>query len=114
MENFNAIGQWRVQADGEKPINQYWGERTAIDPSGTLPNGVEFGNFLEFKRALLAQKNRFARGLTEKLLMYALGRTIEPTDRPIIDRMLVAADKDGMTIKSLVKQIVNSQPFQTK
>ena len=114
MENFNAIGQWRVQADGEKPINQYWGERTAIDPSGMLPNGVEFGNFLEFKRALLAQKNRFARGLTEKLLMYALGRTIEPTDRPIIDRMLVAADKDGMTIKSLVKQIVNSQPFQTK
>ena len=40
LENFNAIGQWREQADGEKPVNQYWGERAAINASGTLPNGV--------------------------------------------------------------------------
>ena len=114
LENFNAIGQWRVQADGEKPVNQYWGERAAIDPSGTLPNGVEFQNFLEFKRSVLAQEDRFARGLTEKLMMYALGRTIEPTDRPIIERMLASAEKDGVTLRALLKQIVKSKPFQTK
>ena len=113
-ENFNAIGQWREQADGEKPVNQYWGERAAINASGTLPNGVQYRNFLEFKRAVLAQEDRFARGLTEKLMMYALGRTIEPTDRPIINRMLAAADKDGITLRALLKQIAKSQPFQTK
>ncbi|MGB7344477.1 MAG: DUF1592 domain-containing protein [Pirellulaceae bacterium] len=114
LENFNAIGQWREQADGEKPVNQYWGEREAINPSGVLPSGVEFQNFLEFKRAILAQEERFTRGLTEKLMMYALGRTIEPTDRPIINRMLAAAHKDGITLRELVKQIAKSQPFLTK
>ena len=114
LENFNAIGQWREQADGEKPVNQYWGERAAINCSGTLPNGVEFQNYLEFKRAILNQEDRFARGLTEKLMMYALGRTIEPSDRPIIDRMLAAANNDGITIRALLKQIARSEPFQTK
>ncbi|QDT12155.1 DUF1592 domain-containing protein [Planctomycetes bacterium K23_9] len=114
LENFNAIGQWRVQTDGEKPVNQYWGERAAIDPSGVLPNGTEFRNFLEFKRAILKQERRFYRGFTEKLMMYALGRTIEPTDRPTIDRILSAASKEGMTIRALLTHIAKSEPFLTK
>ncbi len=114
LENFNGIGQWREQIDGEKPVNQYWGERAAIDPGGVLPNGVEFRNFLEFKRAILSQQDRFARGLTEKLMMYALGRTIEPNDRVTINQILASATKDGLTLRALVKQIAKSQPFQTK
>ena len=114
MENFNAIGLWRTHVDGEKPPNRYDERREVIDASGTLPNGKSFSNFIQFRRAILSQKERFHRGLTEKLLTYALGRTIEPSDRPVIDKILAQAAKEQTTLRSLIKAIARSEPFQTK
>lgn len=114
MENFNAIGQWREQFDGEKPLNQWGQNRPTIDPSGTLPNGQKFRDFLEFRSAVEEQRERFVRGLTEKLFVYALGRTIEPSDRGEIDAIVADASGERATLRRILAGIVATRQFQTK
>lgn len=111
LENFNAIGAWRTNQDGE----DFRGRNTPpIDASGTLPNGNSFDGFEDFKALLLDQKDRFAHGLSEKMLTYALGRPIEPTDRPLIDRLAEQMQADNYTLTSLIHGVVASQAFHTK
>jgi len=111
LENFNAIGAWRTHQDGE----DFRGRNTpSIDASGTLPNGKAFEGFADFKTLLLDQKDRFAHGLSEKMLTYALGRPIEPTDRPLVDRLAEQMKTNEYTLKSLIHGVVASPAFHTK
>ena len=73
LENFNAIGAWRTQ-DGKFPV----------DASGALPDGRSFQTPAQLKAILKADRDVFVRGLTEKLLIYALGRGLERYDRPTV------------------------------
>ncbi len=111
LENFNVIGAWRERQDGE---NFRGGNAPPIDASGTLPNGQSFSSFVDFKRLLLDQQARFARGLSEKMLVYALGRPIEPTDRSLIDRLAAKMAADDYSMSSLIQGIVTSEAFLTK
>lgn len=114
MEHFNAIGQWRERLDGEKPL-RHWGEnRPVIDVSGTLPNGRTYSNFSEFKTALVDQEQRFHRALAEKLLTYALGRTKEASDRPVIDGILATMREEDPTFRTMLKAVIRTKPFREK
>ncbi|WP_196782383.1 DUF1592 domain-containing protein [Bremerella volcania] len=111
LENFNAIGAWRTNQDGEN----FRGRNTPpIDASGTLPNGSSFESFDDFKLLLLDQKERFAHGLSEKMLTYALGRPIEPADRVLIDQLSEQMQANNYTLSSLIHGVVASQAFHTK
>ena len=114
MENFNVMGQWRDRLDGEKPLAHWGQDRPAIDASGTLPNGQQFTDFVGFKAALRQQESRFTRALCEKLWIYALGRTLEPADRPHIGRLMETAGADGATLAELLQGTVAAPPFHTK
>ena len=74
MENFDAIGRWRVKGEDGGPI----------DAAGGLPNGDTFESVTGLKQALLARPDRFVAAVTEKLLTFALGRGVEPYDRPAV------------------------------
>lgn len=106
MESFDPIGSFRnaYQNDKGKPIGE-------VDTAGTLPTGESFGDIAELKQLLLKQKNQFARCLTEKMLMYALGREVGFQDRPTIDSIVrnLAARGDGL--QDLVELIVTSDAF---
>ncbi len=111
LENFNVIGQWRDHQDGE----DFRGTDTPpIDASGRLPNGAEFRDFAEFRRLLLDQDGRFRRALSEKMLIFALGRPIEPTDDPTISRAVADMAAGNDTFRSLIKSLVTSKAFVTK
>ncbi|MEZ6089860.1 MAG: DUF1592 domain-containing protein [Pirellulaceae bacterium] len=114
LENFNVIGQWRTHADGEKPLSRWGDDRPEIVIGGRLPSGEEYDSFESFKRLLVEQDERFLRGLTEKLLMYALARTIEPADRPVIEQAVNDCRENGYTLRSIIKTIVASEPFAQK
>jgi hypothetical protein len=101
LENFNAIGKWRVTEGG-----------SAIDPSGVFPGGAAFSNVTEFRQLLLGQRDEFVRTFTEKLLTYALGRGVEYHDMPAIRRILKEAAIDESRWSSLVLGIVKSTPFK--
>lgn len=114
LENFNAIGQWRDRLDGERPLSNWGQDRPAIDASGTLPNGRDFADFVAFKQALGDQEARFARALAEKLLVYGIGRIIEPSDRAILDQMATAGEPKKPSLPPMLRELVSSPPFRTK
>jgi mono/diheme cytochrome c family protein len=112
LENFNAIGQWRDVQDGE---TQGWGPQPPrVDPSGSLPSGREFKTVHEFKQALADQSDRFLTGLAGKMFVYAVGRTVEPTDRATLEKLVQAMKADGHSLRSLIKGVVTTEAFRSK
>ena len=62
-------------------------KRTAafpVDASGTLPDGKTFNGPDQLKEILVANRDAFTQGMAEKMMIYALGRGLEPADRPAI------------------------------
>ena len=99
LENFDATGKWR-ETDGKFPI----------DASGELTNGTTFSGPRELKQVLRSNKN-FVRGLTQKMMIYALGRGLEYYDKCACDAVIAQAAKDGNRFSTLVTGIVTSDPF---
>ncbi len=111
LENFNVIGAWRDRQDGEDFRGN---NRPPIDAGGELPNGNGFNGFDEFRRLLLKQDDRFRRGLAEKLFVYALGRSIEPSDDAALTHAVADMKAGQDTFRSLIKSLVTSKVFVTK
>jgi hypothetical protein len=100
LENYDAIGAWRVK-EGESPI----------DASGRLPSGESFQGPSELKLLIKSRKREFSRCLTEKLLIYALGRGMEDSDSCAVDRIADGVAAGGYRFSRLVLEIVKSDPF---
>jgi hypothetical protein len=103
MENFDAVGKWR-EIDAGAPI----------DASGVLPDGTRIDGLAGLKQALLARPERFASAVTEKLLMYALGRNLQYYDGSAVRRIVRDAARSQYTLSALVSGIVKSVPFQMR
>ena len=103
LENFNAVGQWRVDDAG-----------TTVDPSGMLPSGAKFSGPADFRRALMGHKDAFALNLTQKLLTYSLGRGVEYWDMPAVRQIAREASAGDYRWSLLVKALVTSTPFQMR
>jgi hypothetical protein len=103
LENFNAIGAWRAK-DGEFDI----------DPAGQLPDGREFSGPTDLVELILADKDDFTRGITEKMLTYALGRGMERYDRRTVRDIATKVAEHDYRFSNLVLEIVNSLPFQMR
>ena len=66
------------------------------------------------KRALLTGKDAFVRGVTDKLLTYALGRGLERADRPVAASIAAKLPGQNYRFSGLVMNIVESLPFQQR
>ncbi len=111
LENYDAIGAWRTQQNGE---GFRGGGAPAIEAAGKLPSGREFKTPAEFKQALLAEKDRFARALTQKVLTYALGRPVGYTDTATVEQITTQLAANQYRMHSLIQAVVASEPFLTK
>lgn len=100
LENYDAIGRWQDTQAG-KPV----------DASATLPNGEMFNGPIEMKKILLDRKRPFARGLSEAMLIYALGRGLQHTDECVVRDALKALEANNFRLSALVTTIVRSYPF---
>jgi hypothetical protein len=112
LENYDATGLWRERQNGEGMRGK--DSDPALDVSGALPSGREFKTVQEFKAALLAEKDAFTRGFTEKLLCYALGRPIGYADHPVVDQITAHAAKNNFALQEIIQATVASPFFQTK
>ena len=104
LENFDAIGRWRVTDEA--------GVR--IDASGVLGDGTTMTGPAAFRAALLEYEDSFVRTVTEKLLTYALGRSIQYYDQPAVRQIAAAAARDDYRWSSIILEVVQSMPFQMK
>ena len=105
LENFNAIGEWQT-------MDRY--ARTPIDASGQLVDGTPVSGPADLRQALASEPEQFVQTLTEKLLMFALGRTVEYYDMPVVRGVVREAAPDDYRMSSIVMGIVRSTPFQMK
>lgn len=100
FENFNSLGGWREKDGNFK-----------IDPSGVLPDGKKVNGPQDLRAVLMEKKDLFTRALSEKLLIYAIGRGTEYYDDTAIDKIAANTAKDGYKFSRLVMEIVKSDPF---
>ena len=103
LENFDAVGRWR-DLESEQPV----------DASGTLPDGAHFNGVNELEQALLQRPELLARTMTEKLLVFALGRGLLPEDGAAVRRVVDAAAKQDYRFSAIVHGIVASVPFRMR
>ena len=101
LENFDAVGRWR-EKDGRNPI----------DPSGTLPGGLEFSGPAELMQ-ILAQHRRddFCRTLVKKLLTYAVGRGVTAADYCTVSSIVRDLKQHDYRFQPLIEAIVLSDAF---
>jgi hypothetical protein len=103
LENFDAVGRWRTLEEG-KPV----------DASGGLPDGSTFTGVSGLEAGLLNRPDIFTTTLTEKLLIFALGRGIEPNDGPAVRQIVRSAKADNYRFSDIILGIVNSTPMRMR
>ncbi len=101
LENYDAVGHWRTE-DASQPI----------DSSGVLPNGKSFTGAAELKTILASNRGQFADCLTEKMMIYALGRGLEGYDKAATRKIVSSLAANGYRFSTLVNGIVDSAPFR--
>ncbi len=102
FENFDAIGAWR-DAENGKPI----------DATGTLPSGTVLNGAGELKRNLLSRADQFVEALSSKVLTYALGRGVEPFDRPAVRQIARRVRSQDDRFSALIESVVLSETFRS-
>ena len=100
FENFDGIGKYRTN-DGE----------FAIDSSGILPSGEKFDGPMELVDILTISGESFARTLTKRMLVFALGRGLDYYDECAVDKIMKQLKKDEYRFQTLMLHIVLSDPF---
>ena len=103
LENFDPIGRWRETDSGQ-----------AIDATTTLPGGIPVSGPVGLREALLSRPELFVSTLTEKLMVYALGRRLEAEDMPTVRGIVREAARDDYRFSAIVLGIVRSPQFQQK
>jgi len=101
LENFDAVGAWRSQDDG-----------SPIDASGVLVDGTKVDGVVSLRNVLVRYSDQFERVVTEKMLIYALGRGVEFQDMPTVRSIVRDAAPNKYKFSALVMGIVKSPPFQ--
>jgi len=105
LENFDTVGQYHTH-DAQT--------LTAIDTSGVLPDGTPIKGPDDLRRALVARPDQFVQALTENLLTYALGRSIDYRDMPAVRKIVRGAQADDYRFESIVRGIISSDAFRKR
>jgi hypothetical protein len=104
MEGFDAIG--RLRAKDEAGLE--------IDDSAQWKGGMEFRGFHGLRKFLATREGEFTEHFCRKLVGYALGRTVLPTDKPLIETMRAELTKSEGRISTALLAIAKSRQFQNR
>ena len=107
LENFDAAGKWRlVEGKGRRAHG--------IDPAGAFFKGPEFKDYFELRNLIAARKDDFARGFTEHLIGYGLGRPFGFTDEDLALEIMAKAKNNSTSefIQALVQ--IHRKAFHQK
>jgi mono/diheme cytochrome c family protein len=104
LENFDAVGKWRDKDANGAPL----------DVVGTLADGKKIDGPNELREAILGRPDAFTTVIASRMMTYALGRGLEPSDMPVIRRIVKKAAQNDYRLASIVMGIVESAPFQMR
>ncbi len=103
LENYDAIGRFREVEEGQR-----------IDATGSLVDGSRLEGVTGLEESIRRRPELFVRTLTEKLLMFGLGRVIDERDAPAIRSVCRQAKADDYRFSSFVIGVVESVPFRMR
>ena len=103
LDNFDAVGAWRTEESG-----------APIQATGQLADGTEVNGVVSLRNAVLARPEIFAGTVTEKLLIYALGRGLESYDMPAVRAIVRQTAPGDYRLSSIIIGVVRSVPFQMR
>ena len=103
LEAYDAIGRYRTRDLANRPI----------DTKAKLKDGTELDGIDGLRRMLTTtRRDAFVRQFCRKVLGYALGRSTQIADEPLLDRMVKRLESNNYRFGELVTEIVTSQPFR--
>jgi hypothetical protein len=105
FEDYGPIGERRTKDLGGRPVAT----------AATFPDGKERSGLVGL-RAYLKEKRQddFVDNLCKKLLVFALGRSLQLSDKKALDEMRVKLGQEEYAFGSLVEAIVTSPQFLNK
>lgn len=104
LENYDHLGTWRDS----------YSKGLSIDSSVQLSEETTLKGPTGIKEYILARPDQFTRCLTEKLLVYALGRRLTVADRTDINHVVAELPKHDYGFRQLIHLIVASKAFNSK
>jgi hypothetical protein len=103
LENYDAIGEWRTK-------DRFAGE--PIDASSTMVSGEKMNGVIDLRNQLMKRPEQFVRTLTEKLMVYGLGRSVDWRDMPTVRGIERKAKDQDYRFSALVIGVVESDQFR--
>jgi Protein of unknown function (DUF1592)/Protein of unknown function (DUF1588)/Protein of unknown function (DUF1587)/Protein of unknown function (DUF1585)/Protein of unknown function (DUF1595)/Cytochrome C oxidase, cbb3-type, subunit III len=102
LEHYDSTGRWREKySDGK-----------TIDDFGTTSDQTQITGIDGLLNYLGKQQEQVQRTLAHKLTGYSLGRTLQLSDRPLIESLVAAGPQAGFS--RLVDEIVTSEQFRNR
>ncbi len=116
LEHFDAAGLWREKelaevVQGRRVVKS---ANHKIDDAGTLPDGTPFKSFQQMRARIGEKEEAFARGFTEQLIEYGLGRPFGFTDLNLADGIMARAEKEDYAMREFIHGLVQSNAFRLK
>ncbi len=102
LEGFDAVGRTRASYEDGKPI----------DATGELTNKSVINGADGLLGYLKDKEPQVMKTLAKKMLGYALGRTVLPTDRQLVNEMVAAGG--NATFANLAVKIATSRQFRNR
>jgi cytochrome c553 len=104
LESFDATGQWRAKTEDGR----------LVDSAGVLLDGTPLDGPVTLRAALSRRPDVFVGTVTEKLMIYALGRGLQPYDMPVVRDIVRQTSTNGYRLQDIIMGIVQSLPFQMR
>ena len=124
LEYYDPVGRKRgeyrhveelpVERNGTTFTKKLKFTKVPIDATMKLPNGREVRDLPTLKAALIADKERILKGIIGKLISYAHGRDVTRADRPYIDAVFQATQKQDYSLRAAIHAIVAHPEFGRK
>lgn len=107
FEQFDAVGRWRT-------VLAETGNKERVDAVAVLDDDTRVEGMSALRTLLLDQKRKeLTRGFVEKLLTYALGRSLEFTDQAVVEQLVAKAIVEDLSIRDIYREIATGALFQT-
>ena len=112
LEEFDAVGLKRssvLRRSGDQAVEH------PVDASAVLPDGERVDGAEALADYLLdSQRGVFARALTEKLLAFALGRSLVAADQAAVDGLTTEFARADYRLRELCTIIITSDSFSSR
>ena len=105
LESYDPYGKWRTSYKNKRPIKAF----------GQFPNGDQFQTPGQMKQILVNEYQKpIVKNMVERMLSYAIGRKINPHDRPVVERICAALEENEFRMNTLIRGVISSPQFKNR